>query len=164
MIAPNVTFIADTGVDIRVDGCRYLGAAIGTPAFLQSFLDAKAESWLGQVERLSDIAQSQPQAAYSAFTNGLQNKWSFLCRTMPNAATALAPVEKIIADKFIHAITGRLVNAEDRALLALSLSSWWSWCGQPHRALISVRVVLPHHGVAATQHQAAGGRAWRCSP
>ena len=110
---------ADTGVDIRVDGCRYLGAAIGTPAFLQSFLDAKAKSWLGQVERLSDIAQSQPQAAYSAFTNGLQNKWSFLCRTMPNAATALAPVEKIIADKFIHAITGRLVNAEDRALLAL---------------------------------------------
>ena len=106
-------------MDIRVDGCRYLGAAIGTPALLQSFLDAKAESWLGQVERLSDIAQSQPQAAYSAFTNGLQNKWSFLCSTMPNAATALAPVEKIIADKFIHAITGRLVNAEDRALLAL---------------------------------------------
>ncbi len=34
---------------------------------------------------------------------------------MPNAATALEPVEKLIAAKLILCITGQLVNVEDRA-------------------------------------------------
>ena len=41
----------DTGVTIRVDGCRYLhvGAAIGTAEFLQSYVEGKVESWIGQL-------------------------------------------------------------------------------------------------------------------
>ena len=109
----------DTGVTIRVDGCRYLGAAIGTAEFLQSYVEGKVQSWIGQLERLTVIASSQPQAAFSAFTSGLKHKWSFLCRTMSNAAPSFGPLESAIRDKLIPAITGRQICEEDRAVLAL---------------------------------------------
>ena len=110
---------ADTGVDIRVDGCRYLGSAIGTPACLDSFVEQKATRWLNLVEKLSSYAETQPQAAYAALTQGLQNKWSFLCRTTPTAAAALTPVEKLLMERLIPALTGHIVNSEERSILAL---------------------------------------------
>ena len=93
----------DTGVTIRVDGCCYLGTA----EFLQSYVEGKVQSWIGQLERLAVIASSQPQAAFSAITSGLKHKWSFLCRTMSNAAQSFGPLESAIRDKLIPAITGR---------------------------------------------------------
>ena len=51
------------------------------------------------MERLCSFAESQPQVAHTAYTHGLKNKWSFLCRAMPDAATALAPVEQILKEK-----------------------------------------------------------------
>ena len=56
---------------------------------------------------------------YMAYTQGLKNKWPFLCRTNRSAAPALAPVENVLNDNLIPTITGRSVNATERALLAL---------------------------------------------
>ena len=110
---------SDTGVSICTNGVQYLGAAIGTYEITKSFLEHKVLRWREEVENLRNFAESQPQAAYTAYTLGLKNKWSFLCRAMPDAATALAPVEQILTDKLIPTITGRLVNTEERTILAL---------------------------------------------
>ena len=40
--------------------------------------------WSSCVNTFSDIAKSQPQAAFSALTHGLLSKWTYLCRVLPN--------------------------------------------------------------------------------
>ena len=71
------------------------------------------------MESLCNFGEPQPQEAYTSYTHGLKNRWSFLCRAMPDTATTLAPVEKILTDKLIPTITGHLVNNEERTILAL---------------------------------------------
>ena len=62
---------AGTGVTIRTDGCRYLGAAIGSAAFIEQSVQQKVNAWVTQVQCLSAYARSQPQAAYAAYIHGL---------------------------------------------------------------------------------------------
>ena len=49
---------------------------IGNPCFVASFLEEKVIAWRKEVEVLSGIALSQPQAAYAAFVHGLVHKWN----------------------------------------------------------------------------------------
>ena len=110
---------AGTGVIINTKGCRYLGAALGSKEFVDSYIKEKVSSWIHQVQKLSIIAKSQPQSAYAAFVHGFQNKWVFLCRTMPNMAQQLQPLDDAITSIFIPALLGRTVSVTDRSLLAL---------------------------------------------
>ena len=83
----------DTGVMITDEGSRYLGAAIGRDSFLQSYIKTKVDEWMGELKKLSVFAQTQPQAAYSAYVTGLRGRWAFLCRTMkvPKPKSELIP-------------------------------------------------------------------------
>ena len=85
-----------TEVQIRSDGVRYLGIAIGSPAYTIQFLNETVQSFLVQLSQLSEIAASQPQAAYSAYVHGLRSKWSFLCRTMTQMSSALLPLDRMV--------------------------------------------------------------------
>ena len=85
---------------------------------IQSFLENKVLRLREEVENLCNFVESQPQAAYTACTQGLKNKWLFLCRARPDATTALVPVEQILTEKLIPTITGRLVNTDERTILA----------------------------------------------
>ena len=82
--AADITF-QDSGVAITKEGRRYLGGAIGTRTFVETYAKEKILTWSQEVLRLSSIANSQPHAAHSAFTHGLVNKWTFLLRTIPDA-------------------------------------------------------------------------------
>ena len=69
---------------------------------------------------LADIAMTQPQAAYAAYTSGYQHKFSYFLRTIPEIERHLTPVEESIRHRFIPAITGgHIVNDEERVLLSL---------------------------------------------
>ena len=57
---------ANTGADIRVGGCRHLGVALGSAEFVTYYQQQKAAEWVREVGRLTEIAVTQPQAAYSA--------------------------------------------------------------------------------------------------
>ena len=63
-----------TDIVITTNGCRHLGAAIGTKIFIEEYVKQKVLEWKKELERLSTIAISQPQAAYAAFTHGIINK------------------------------------------------------------------------------------------
>ena len=54
---------AETGITITMEGRRHLGGAIGTNAFIQSYVNSKVKSWVGDVAVLTKIAQDEPQAA-----------------------------------------------------------------------------------------------------
>ena len=73
-----------------------------------------------QLHQLSVIAKSEPQAAYSAFTAGFRHKITYFIRTIPNMKELLKPLDDVVENTFIPAITeGHHCSPADRKLLAL---------------------------------------------
>ena len=83
-----------------------------------------------QVQRLSEFAATEPQAAYSAYVFGLQSKWTFLCRTQPGMQDHLGVLDDVITDIFLPVLLGRPVNAMERNILALPCRH--GGLGMPH--------------------------------
>ena len=111
---------SDTNVHITTTGRPYLGAPLGSDQYVTEFIQSKVETWKSIVLALSEIAFCQPHVAYSAFTHGVSHLWEFLCRTTPNIAHLLEPLEQIICAKFIPALTGRdSPSPIERRLLSL---------------------------------------------
>ena len=80
----------------------------------------KVQEWVGEVVQLSQIASSQPQAAYAALTHGLISKWTYLQRTVDDISDLFKPLEEAIRLHFIPALTGRTgINDLERNLLEL---------------------------------------------
>ena len=95
-----------TNVAITSEGRKLLGAAIGTPSFIDAYVQQKVAEWTQEVEQLSNIATTQPHAAYSAFTHGLISKWTYLSRTTPDIENHMKPLEDAIRQKLLPSITG----------------------------------------------------------
>ena len=68
----------DTGIVISTEGERYLGGALGTSPFVRQYVERKVEYWVNEVENLSKFAETQPYAAYAAFTHRLSANWNYL--------------------------------------------------------------------------------------
>ena len=64
----------DTDITISTEGKGYLGGAIGSTSFIKLFMESKIKGWVDEIKTLSNIAKSQPHAAYAAFTHGLYSK------------------------------------------------------------------------------------------
>ena len=78
------------------------------------------EKWTTEVIRLSKFAETEPHAAYTAFTFGIKHKWTYIARTLPDIADAFHPLEKAIRHVFIPAISnGHQCSDDERDLLAL---------------------------------------------
>ena len=118
---PSATeLFAHTGVNITVDGKCHLGAALGSRSFVESYVQCKVSQWTDTVRQLSDIARTQPHAAYSAFTCGLASQWSYLSRTIPGISDMLIPIDNAINTHFIPSLTGRdSISNLERKLLVL---------------------------------------------
>ena len=74
---------AGTGVNITIMGKRHLRAAIGSRTFTEEYVCNKVNMWTDDNKRLAEVATSQPQAAFSAFTHGLTSCWTYLLRPIP---------------------------------------------------------------------------------
>ena len=109
-----------TNLQISTYGNKHLGAVVGSEVFKERYLEEKVESWMNEITLLSDIAVTQPQAAYSCFTSGYQHKLTYFMRTIPGCEQQLARVDELIRHKFIPALTGgHIINDHERQLLAL---------------------------------------------
>ena len=109
-----------TGVEIRVIGVRYLGAAIGSPSFKHEYITEKVQMWVAEIKSLSAIAKTQPQAAYAVFVHAMKHKWTFLARTMQEASGLFTELEQAIDIFLIPAMTDRPpVSKEERRILSL---------------------------------------------
>ena len=110
----------DSGVIITKEGQRHLGAVIGTEEFKKKYMEEKVNEWVKEVEVLADIAKTEPHAAYSAYTHGLQHRWSFVMRTIPGISTLLRPLENSIRNVFLPALLrSHALRDDERALLVL---------------------------------------------
>ena len=115
-----VEAFADTSVKVTSEGRPYLGAPIGTKAFVELFVENKVDQWAAELNSLAAIAKTQPHAAHSAFTHGLTSFWSYITRTTPDICHLLQPLEDVIRTNLIPTLTDRPPpNDEERNLLAL---------------------------------------------
>jgi hypothetical protein len=109
----------DTGIRITTAGHSILGAAVGTPSFVDDYVAAKVEMWKEEIEALVKIAEIYPHAAYAAFIHYIKGKWQFIMRTVDNVGKLFQPIEDIITEKLIP-LTGRShCSIEERKLLSL---------------------------------------------
>ena len=96
---------ADTNIQITCEGKRHLGAVIGSTGFKEQYVKNKVQEWTKEVNKLSEIARTEPHAAYTAFTFGLKHKWTYVSRTVPRIRDLMQPLENSIRNSFIPAIT-----------------------------------------------------------
>ena len=76
--------------------------------FVENFIQDRIAEWVTEVENLSIIAESQPQAAYAIFIHCLVSRWNYPKHTVLNISGLLQPLEGAIRYRFLPALTGRL--------------------------------------------------------
>uniref|UniRef100_A0A1X7TXS0 Uncharacterized protein n=1 Tax=Amphimedon queenslandica TaxID=400682 RepID=A0A1X7TXS0_AMPQE len=70
-----------TNVSVTSEGVVVLGCPFGSSSYVKTVISKKIDAWCKKLKVLADIAVSQPQSAYSAFTRGLFGEWTYLFRT-----------------------------------------------------------------------------------
>ena len=100
-----------------VSGHRVLGSTIGSEAACNAFKEKTIKEYRDQLNKLSLHAKKSPQNVYHAFTKGIQNKLSFLCRTTPQMEPFFHETELDISEKLLPALTGRISHNENQRLL-----------------------------------------------
>lgn len=110
----------NTGIRITTAGHNILGAAIGTSNFVQEYVAGKVEMWKEEINVLAKIAEIYPHAAYAAFIHSIKGKWQFIMRTVEKVDELFQPIEEIITEKLIPALTGRShCSIAERKMLSL---------------------------------------------
>ena len=69
---------------------------------------------------MSEIAKFDPHSAYTAFTAALRHRYTFFMRTISDIGPLMKPVEAVIREKLIPALTeDRKVTDDERLLMSL---------------------------------------------
>ena len=94
---------------------------IGTEQYREKYIREKIDQWKSEITTLTQIAQIEPQAAYSCFVAGYKSKFTYYMRTVPEIGNLFREIDNMIDSHLIPAITGeRQVSETERKLLSLS--------------------------------------------
>jgi len=109
-----------TGISITSEGKRHLGAALGTPSFVTSFVEQQVTSWIKELQQLPDISVTHPQTVYAAFTHGFISKWNFPMRCIPDIQPFLSSLEETIRCRSLPNLTSQpYISDTERCLFTL---------------------------------------------
>ena len=108
-----------SNIPINTEGAKHLGAIIGSPEFKKSHIENIIAQWENELLNLTEIAKSEPQAAYSNFIYSVRQSWNFAMRTMEGLENYLTPLEEAISKKFLPTLLGCQVSPIYRKLMAL---------------------------------------------
>ena len=87
-----------TGINITDQGRKHLEAMVGSAEYKKDYLLEKVEEWVSSIQRLSLIAKTQPQAAYSCYVKGFTHKFTHFMRTIPDISSLLKPLDDAVDD------------------------------------------------------------------
>ena len=96
---------ADLGIKI-VCSHRLLEGIIGSYPGRRGFVEDLVKKWISELECLTTIASSQPQAAFAAFTKSLQFQWSYVQRVVGGCQSLFMDLETTIWEKFLPTVMG----------------------------------------------------------
>ena len=108
-----ITMFQNSGITITCGGRRCLGAALGGDGFQNQFVSAKISQWVSEVEKLAQIAKTQPQPAYAVFTHGLIWHWVYSQMVSAISSAQLRPLETAIRQRLLPAMTGQPSPGDD---------------------------------------------------
>ena len=94
----------DDEVNITLEGRHHLGAVIGSKEFKNQYCQEKVDTWLKEMESLTEISKSEPNAAYVAFTKGFESKFTYYLRTIESFEEYVDPIEDT---SFLPSLFGR---------------------------------------------------------
>ena len=80
-------------VKITTDGKRHLGAVIGSSEYKDEYCENMVDEWMGELDNLTEIAKSQPQAAYIALTKAYKSKFTYFMRTIDGFEKYVSPID-----------------------------------------------------------------------
>ena len=106
-------------INVTIDSHKHLGAVLESRLFLEECVGEKVDKWVNEDTKLADFAISQPQACYAAFTFGLQHRWTYFLRTLPDIAELLEPLKGAINEVLIPSVTDSTVTKAEHDLLCL---------------------------------------------
>ena len=91
-------------VKITTDGKRHLGAVIGSSEYKDEYCENMVDEWMGELDNLTEIAKSQPQAAYIALTKAYKSKFTYFMRTIDGFEKYVSPIDLLLNQKFLPTI------------------------------------------------------------
>ena len=94
-------------VNITTEGQCHLGAVIASQEYKDQYCEEKVRAWKEEIERLSEIAKSQPHAAYIAFTKGYKSKFTYFMRTIESFEDYVDPIQEVIEDLLLPTLFGQ---------------------------------------------------------
>ncbi|CAH3041668.1 unnamed protein product, partial [Porites lobata] len=94
-------------VNITTEGQRHLAAVIASQEYKDQYCEEKVRAWKEEIERLSEIAKSQPHAAYIAFTKGYKSKFTYFMRTIGSFKVYVDPIQEVIEDLLLPTLFGQ---------------------------------------------------------
>ena len=115
----------NTGINVTTEGRPHLGAVLESRDFLGDYFNDKVEQWIEEVIKLSEFANSQPQACFAAYTSGLKHRWTYFMRTLPDIQELLRRLEDALVSSFIPSINGHRCNPTERQMLELPTRAAW---------------------------------------
>ena len=92
---------------IIIQGQCHLGAVIARQEYKDQYCEKKVPAWKEEIERLSEIAKSQPRAAYIAFTKGYKSKCTYFMRTIESFEVYVDPIQEVIEDLLLPTLFGQ---------------------------------------------------------
>ena len=104
------------GINVTTEGRRHLVL----PWDARSYVNDKVEQWVEEVIKLSEFANSQPQACSAACTFALKHCWTYFMCTLPDIQELLRHPEDTLMSSSIPSITGYMCNLTERQVLKLS--------------------------------------------
>jgi len=115
-------------------GTRHLGAVLGNTEVKEQYVTKKVDEWCKDIKMLADIADSEPQAAYSAYISSIQHRWKFAQRTVPHniLSEAMEPLEHEIRHNLLPKMLGRNISDIEREVLALPIKLGGLGIGKPN--------------------------------
>ena len=93
-------------VNITTDGKRHLGAVLGSAEYRKEYCEEIVSNWVKELTTLCEIAETQPQTAYSAYTKGYRSKFTYFLRTIENFEEFLTPIDTLLSERFIPTLFG----------------------------------------------------------
>ena len=109
----------DTNVKYTLEGKRHLGACIGSETFKDTYCKEKVENWCIELGRLCEIAQVNPQVAYSAYIHSFQHKFTYYFRTISNFEKYLQPIDDLLTYGFLSTLFGSAITPLEREIFAM---------------------------------------------
>ncbi|KAI0979557.1 hypothetical protein GJ496_000594 [Pomphorhynchus laevis] len=106
VILEQSNYFTDIGTNITEESIGLLGSFIGIDSFVYKNVSKKISKWMTILERLAEIAISDPQVAYCAYVFSLQHRWTLLIRTCKCKGEWFNNMEDILSTKVLTSITG----------------------------------------------------------